>query len=142
MAAQISADFEQMLENIHTLVKSIEGAGVGTRSTEMDGLRTNTTATYLDSASAYAAGLESMIAELAVNTAAFRDALRAVVDQKQESEASLSSTLSQIAQVVEDPSLTSAEQLANAGASSNASEPPVTTTATATGDGGSESGEF
>lgn len=142
MAAQIGADFEQMLENIHTLVKSIEAAGVGSRSTEMDGLRTNTTATYLDSAAQYAAGLEELIAELAVNTAAFRDSLRAVVDQKQESEESLSSTLSQIAQVVEDPSLTSADQLATAGEPSNASESAAPVTTATTEDEGSESGEF
>lgn len=137
MAAQIGADFEQMLENIHTLVKSIEAAGVGSRGAQIDGLRTNTTATYLDSASDYTAALEVMIADLSTSAAAFRDALKAVVDQKQESEANLSSTLSQIAQVVDDPTLTPATELA---ASPQAS--PTTTTTTTTGDGGSESGEF
>lgn len=111
MAAQIGADFEQLLENIHTLVKSIEAAGVGSRGTEIEGLRTNTTATYLDAASEYAAGLEVMIAELSADTAAFRDALKAVVDQKRESEENLSAALSQIAQVVDDPTLTPAAEL-------------------------------
>ncbi len=131
MAGQIGADFEQMLENIHTLVKSIEAAGVGSRGTEMDGLRTNTTATYLDSASQYAEGLEGLIAELSADTAAFRDALKAVVDQKQESEESLSATLSQIAQVVDDPSLTPSSQL-TAGAAQDApsSAPAVPATTT------------
>ncbi len=114
MAAQIGADFEQMLENIHTLVKSIEAAGVGSRGTEIDGLRTNTTSTYLNSASDYTAGLERMIAELSADTAAFRDALKAVVDQKQESEESLSAALAQIAQVVDDPTLVSSAQLQSA----------------------------
>lgn len=139
MAAQIGADFEQMLENIHTLVKSIEAAGVGSRSTEMDGLRTNTTATYLDSAAQYAAALETMIAELAVDTAAFRDALRAVVDQKQESEDSLSSTLSQIAQVVDDPSLTQTAQLQSG---APASDSASAATATDTEDDGTEVNGF
>lgn len=116
MAAQIGADFEQMLENIHTLVKSIEAAGVGSRGTEIDGLRTNTTSTYLNSASEFTAGLEMMIAELSADTAAFRDALKAVVDQKRESEESLSSALSQIALVVDDPSLTATSQLQSVGA--------------------------
>lgn len=114
MAAQIGADFEQMLDNIQTLVKSIEAAGVGTRGVEIEGLRTNTTATYLNSASEYTAGLERMIAELSVDAAAFRDALKAVVDQKQESEESLSATLSQISQVVDDPTLVSSAQLHSA----------------------------
>ena len=111
MAAQIGADFEQMLENIHTLVKSIEGAGVGTRATEIDGLRTNTTTSYLDSAAAYTAEAERMIGLLAADTAAFRDALRALLDEKQQSEENLSSTLSQIAAIVDDPTLTSTTQL-------------------------------
>lgn len=111
MAAQIGADFEQLLDNIHILVKSIEGAGVGTRATEIDALRTNTTATYLDSASAYTAETERMIGLLAADTAAFRDALSAVLEEKQQSEENLSSTLSQIAAIVDDPTLTPASQL-------------------------------
>ena len=114
MAAQIGADFEQMLENIHTLVKSIEAAGVGSRSTEIEGLRTNTTSTYLNSASDYTAGLERLIAELSADTAAFRDALKAVVDQKQASEESLSATLAQIGEVVDDPTLVSSAHLQSA----------------------------
>lgn len=139
MAAQIGADFEQMLENIHTLVKSIEAAGVGSRSTEMDGLRTNTTAGYLDSASAFAAEIERMIGDLAAQTAEFRDALRAVVDAKQESEQNLSSTLSQISQIVDDPTLTPTSQLSDAGAGSSNSE---TTAGSTTQEDDSESGGF
>ena len=126
MAAQIGADFEQMLENIHTLVKSIEAAGVGSRSTEIEGLRTNTTSTYLTTASDYTAGLERMIAELSADAAAFRDALKAVIDQKQESEESLSSTISQIAQVVDDPTLVSAAQLRNEASSEGPSDSGTT----------------
>ncbi|KQQ68549.1 hypothetical protein [Microbacterium sp. Leaf320] len=126
MAAQIGADFEQMLENIHTLVKSIEAAGVGSRSTEIEGLRTNTTSTYLTTASEYTAGLERMIAELSADAAAFRDALKAVIDQKQESEESLSSTISQIAQVVDDPTLVSAAQLRNEASSEGPSDSGTT----------------
>ncbi|WP_431074061.1 hypothetical protein [Microbacterium phyllosphaerae] len=116
MAAQIGADFEQMLENIHTLVKSIEAAGVGSRGTEIEGLRTNTTSTYLESATLYTAGLEKMIAELSADAAAFRDALKAVIDQKQESEESLSATLAQVAGIVDDPTLTPSSQLQSGGA--------------------------
>ena len=136
MATQISADFEQLLENIHTLVKGIEAAGVGSRGAQVDGLRTHTTATYLDSASAYVAGLEAMIAELAADTAAFRDALRAVADQKQESEEELTAALSQIAQIVDDPSLTPTTQLASAASASTGSEAPSKATATDDNDSG------
>ncbi len=122
MAAQIGADFEQMLENIHTLVKSIEAAGVGSRGTEIDGLRTNTTSTYLHSASEYTAGLEQLITDLTIDAAAFRDALKAVIDQKRESEESLSSTISQIAQVVDDPTLVTTAQLESAGTSPSTTE--------------------
>lgn len=107
MSGEISVDVEQMLENINTLVKSIEAAGVGTRSTQIDGLRTNTTATFIDSASSYTAGVEQMIAALAVDAAEFRDAVKAVLEQKQQSEEALSSTLAQIGQIVDDPTLTS-----------------------------------
>lgn len=138
MAAQIGADFDQLLENIHTLVKSIEAAGVGSRGTEIEGLRTNTTATYLNSASDYTAGLEVMIAELSLDTAAFRDALKAVVDQKQESEESLSATLSQIAQVVDDPTLVSSAQLQQA--ASLPGQTDSTTSADATEDDGAGTG--
>lgn len=138
MAAQIGADFEQLLENIHTLVKSIEGAGVGTRATEMDGLRTNTTATYLDSAAAYTAGAERMIGLLAADTAAFRDALSAVLDEKQQSEENLSSALSQIAAIVDDPTLTSATELQESPAPAETVDAPD---ATSEGDD-SESGGY
>lgn len=111
MSGEISADVEQMLENINTLVKSIEAAGVGTRPTQIDGLRTNTTATFIDSASSYTAGIEEMIATLAVDAAEFRDAVKAVLDQKQQSEEALSGTLAQIEQVVDDPNLTSTTDL-------------------------------
>ena len=111
MSGEISADVEQMLENINTLVKSIEAAGVGTRPTQIDGLRTNTTATFIDSASSYTAGVEQMIATLAVDAAAFRDAVKAVLEQKQQSEESLSGTLAQIEQIVDDPTLTSTTHL-------------------------------
>lgn len=111
MSGEISADVEQMLENINTLVKSIEAAGVGTRPTQIDGLRTNTTATFIDSASSYTAGVEQMIATLAVDAAEFRDAVKAVLDQKQQSEEALSGTLAQIGQVVDDPNLTSTTDL-------------------------------
>ncbi|PKI89911.1 hypothetical protein CW368_12160 [Actinomycetales bacterium SN12] len=111
MSGEISADVEQMLENIHTLVKSIEAAGVGTRPTQIHGLRTNTTAPFIDSASSYTAGVEEMIATLAVDAAAFRDAVKAVLEQKQQSEESLSGTLAQIQQVVDDPTLTSTTHL-------------------------------
>ncbi|KIP92756.1 hypothetical protein RU09_07965 [Microbacterium sp. MEJ108Y] len=137
MAAQIGADFEQMLENIHTLVKSIEAAGVGSRATQIEGLRTNTTAPYLDSASDYAAGLEAMIAELSVNTAAFRDALKAVVDQKQESEQNLSASLAQIAQVVDDPALTPTDHLTSTGSAPAESGPEASSGTTE--DDGTES---
>ncbi|MGJ0390673.1 hypothetical protein [Microbacterium sp. CGR1] len=135
MAAQIGADFEQMLENIHTLVKSIEGAGVGTRATEIDGLRTNTTTSYLDSAAAYTAEAERMIGLLAADTAAFRDALSALLDEKQQSEENLSSTLSQIAAIVDDPTLTSTTQL------QETSVPAETADSTSEGDD-SESGGY
>lgn len=111
MSGEISADVEQMLENINTLVKSIEAARVGTRPTQIDGLRTNTTATFIDSASSYTAGVEEMIATLAVDAAEFRDAVKAVLDQKQQSEEALSGTLAQIEQVVDDPNLTSTTDL-------------------------------
>ncbi|WP_341956738.1 hypothetical protein [Microbacterium sp. LWH13-1.2] len=142
MAAQIGADFEQMLENIHTLVKGIEAAGVGSRGTEIDGLRTNTTATYLDSASGFAAEIERMIGQLAADVAAFRDALKSTVEEKQQSEENLSATLSQIAQVVDDPSLTSTTQL-EAGTSTSAA--PVVDPSgdgSSTDDGGSKSGGY
>lgn len=139
MAAQIGADFEQMLENIHTLVKGIEAAGVGSRGAEIDGLRTNTTSTYLNSASAYTEGLERMIAELGADTAAFRDALKAVVDQKQASEESLSATLAQIGQVVDDPTLVSSAQLQSAAESPATSGSSSSTGTTEDDDSGSVS---
>lgn len=111
MSSEISADVEQMLENINTLVKSIEAAGVGTRLAQIDGLRTPTTATFIDSASSYTAGVEEMIATLAVDAAEFRDAVKAVLDQKQQSEEALSGTLAQIEHIVDDPTLTSTTDL-------------------------------
>lgn len=140
MAAQIGADFEQMLENIHTLVKSIEGAGVGTRSIEMDGLRTNTTASYLDAASAYAGEIERMIGGLASNTAAFRDAIAAVMDEKEQSEQNLSAALSRVTAIVDDPTLTSSAQLTQA-ASAASSDPAAVPDAT-TKEDDSESGGY
>ncbi len=128
MAAQIGADFDQLMENIQTLVKSIEGAGVGSRPTEVEGLRTNTTSTYLNTASAYAGQIEQRIAELAADTAAFRDALRAVLEEKQASEENLSSSLSQIAAIVDDPSLTPATVLADGGAQQATAAAPASET--------------
>lgn len=83
-----------------------------------------------------------MIGQLAADVAAFRDALKSTVEEKQQSEENLSSTLSQIAQVVDDPSLTTTAQL-EAGTSTSAApvvDPSVEDSST--DDGGSKSGVY
>lgn len=109
MTEQISSDFDAMLENINTLVKGIEAGGVGTRDTQVDGVYTLTTAPYLDSATTYAAGLEILIATLVGDMISFRDAVKDVLQQKEESEGTLSTMFVQVAAAVDDPTQTSME---------------------------------
>lgn len=66
-----------------------------------------------------------MIANLAADTASFRDALKAEFDEKQASEQNLSSALSQIEQIVDDPRLTPTTVLESGGARVVATDEPV-----------------
>ncbi|MGO2518490.1 MAG: hypothetical protein ACTH8F_00055 [Microbacterium sp.] len=109
MTEQISGDFDAMLENINTLVKGIEAGGVGTRDTQVDGVHTLTTASYLDSATVRAASIEGLIATLVGDMISFRDAVKDVLQQKEESEGTLSTMLAQVAAAVDDPTQTSME---------------------------------
>lgn len=119
MPEQISGDFEAMLENINTLVKGIEAGGVGTRGTRVEGVHTLTTGTYLDSATVYSAIIEGHIATLVQDMISFRDAVKDVLRQKEESEGSLSTMLSQVSAAVDDPTQTTTESASTTIAASN-----------------------
>lgn len=114
MSDEIAVDVDEMLRNIQQMIIGIEDAGIGTRATNVLGLRTPTTAGYMDFGAGTLQAAEAAISQLAVQAGQLRDQIRGVLEEHAKTEGALRDQIQTMLASVDATHLTTVEELGNA----------------------------